>query len=110
MDYRGRVVSLLLTANAAASDRTEFHDAAAHIERTSVNGFSVLSVPASDHMILLVSDLSQEELGALAQVVAIPLARQLEPGSMARVFDKLAILSPPSVTLRVSGPCMRPEL
>ena len=100
MRYRGRVVSLLLTASASS----------APLERTSINGFSVRAVPATDHTILLVSDLAQQDLDPLAQAISIPLARQIGRAVLAGVPDKLVTLSPRSAGARLPGFCVRPAL
>jgi hypothetical protein len=84
LNFRGRVVSLLVTAN--DDDATGVHVAASstpHVHGTPVNGLSVVSVRGIRHAILLVSDLDEHELQRLSAIVAIPLTRQLE-GNMFR--------------------------
>jgi hypothetical protein len=74
MKYRGRVVSLLMTAT---DGRDAERDAIPHVIGQSVNGLSVVSVNGTDHVILLVSDLESTELAQLSRAVSVPLARTL---------------------------------
>jgi hypothetical protein len=75
--YRGRVVSLLVTANDAvpAAAAPEW---APHLIGNSVSGLSVVSVRGSDHSVLLVSDLNDRELKELSNAVSVPLAQRLQ--------------------------------
>jgi len=76
IQYRGRVVSLLVTARA-----DEPGGAAPHVIGRPLNGLSVVSVNGSRHAVLLVSDLGRTELTELSESVSLPLAQRLEdPG------------------------------
>ena len=76
LEYRGRVVSLLVTA----SDRTTAAASAddiPHLIGRPMDGLSVVSVNGSRHAVMLVSDLERGELTQLAGIVSLPLARRL---------------------------------
>lgn len=78
LQYRGRVVSLLVTANdretgAAAASA----DAIPHAIGRPVDGLSVVSVNGRRHAILLVGDLRSTELTQLSRIVSLPLAQRL---------------------------------
>jgi len=90
MEYRGRVVSLLMTASdaAAADDVTE---AVPHVIGRQMNGLSVVSVSGLHHAVLLVSDLDRAELTRLSQIVSVPLAQRLQ-GSLLPDGGALATL------------------
>lgn len=75
IEYRGRVVSLLMAANDAAGDVEP--DAIPHVIGRSMNGLSVVSVNGTQHAILLVGDLERAELTQLSRAVSVPLARSL---------------------------------
>ena len=75
MEYRGRVVSLLMTANDSGN---AVQEAIPHIIGRPVNGLSVMSVNGTSHAILLVSDLDSGELAQLSRAISVPLARRLE--------------------------------
>jgi hypothetical protein len=80
MQYRGRVVSLLMTGS---HQDTETAAAAENIPQMigrPTNGLSVVAVNGAGHAIVLVSDLGGAELTQLSKAVAIPLARRLEVG------------------------------
>jgi len=68
--YQGHVVSLLLTAMDADAERRS--------DAIAVNGFTVLTTPAADHMLLLVSDLRREDLEPLAEVMSNLLVPQIK--------------------------------
>ena len=77
MKYRGRIVSLLMTA----SDRglgNAGQDAIPQVIGRPMSGLSVVSVNGTRHAILLVSDLDSAELTQLSRTVSMPLARRLE--------------------------------
>ena len=77
MQYRGRVVSLLMTANDGTTGAAQAADAVPHLIGRPIDGLSVVSVNGSNHSILLVSDLGSTELAQLSQAVSVPLAQRL---------------------------------
>ena len=78
MEYRGRVVSLLMTANYGTTGGYDSVDAIPHVIGRPMNGLLVVSVTDSNHAILLVSDLDSAELAKLSRAVSVPLAGRLE--------------------------------
>jgi len=78
MQYRGSVVSLLMTATDATSDGDEPAAAMPHVIGRPMNGLSVVSVAGPRHVFLLVSDLERVELTRLSTAVALPLVQRLE--------------------------------
>jgi len=92
MQYHGRVVSLLMTANDGAAD-TIGEGAIPHLIGRPMNGLSVVSVDGTHHSVLLVSDLESAELAELSKVVSVPLAQHLEV-SLTPDLGRLATLSP----------------
>ena len=78
LQYRGRVVSLLVTANDRATGDVESAGCDSTCHWTSQKGLSVVSVNGSHHAILLVSDLENTELTQLSKFISVPLARRLE--------------------------------
>jgi hypothetical protein len=87
LEYQGRIVSLLLTAYGDAPLA-----AAAHVHEPPVNGVNVVSVRAPGHAIVLVSDLDEQRLTTLSDVLAVPLAKQLSAG-IARADRNARLLS-----------------
>ena len=79
MEYRGRVVSLLLTPNEEAGAAREPGEPLPHLIGRRKDGLSVVSVDRSRHAILLVSDLGTDELTQLSKMVSVPLAQRLDP-------------------------------
>jgi len=77
MNYQGRVVSLLMTANDGGAGILG-QETLPHVIGRPVNGLSVVSVNGTRHAILLVSDLSTEELTRLSQAVSVPLVGRLD--------------------------------
>lgn len=77
LQYRGRVVSLLVTANESASGLDGSAEAIPHVIGRPMDGLSVVSVNGSRHAVMLVSDLDRRELTQLAGVVSLPLAQRL---------------------------------
>ena len=77
MEYRGRVVSLLMTANDGGTVSVG-QDAIPHVIGRPMNGLSVVSVNGTRHAILLVSDMDSAELAQLSRTISLPLARRLE--------------------------------
>jgi predicted anti-sigma-YlaC factor YlaD len=78
LQYRGKVVSLLMTASDGSAGSVETDRALPHVIGRPMNGMSVVAVDAPRHSILLVSDLGSSDLQQLSTAVAMPLARQLE--------------------------------
>ena len=90
LQYRGRVVSLLMAANAGAADG----GASPQVIGRPVDGLSAVSVNASRHVIVLVGDLESHELRQLSSFVSVPLTERLgqifpiqAPTFFARAFD-----------------------
>ena len=77
MEYRGRIVSLLMTANDGGTRNVGQHAIPRVIGRPMA-GLSVVSVDGTHHAILLVGDLDSTELTQLSTAVSVPLARRLE--------------------------------
>jgi hypothetical protein len=77
LQYRGRVVSLLMTANGGATGAAEGADAIPHVIGRPADGLSLVSVNGSRHAIVLVSDLGSAELTQLSQIVSLPLVQRL---------------------------------
>jgi hypothetical protein len=74
MEYRGHVVSLLMTARDAVADA---RDAVPHVIGGRTSGLSVVSVDGAGHAILLVGDVSAEELTVLSRTLSVSLLRRL---------------------------------
>ena len=77
LQYRGRVVSLLMTANRGATGATQGADALPHVIGRPMDGLSVVSVNGSHHAIVLVSDLENTELTELSRIVSLPLVQRV---------------------------------
>ncbi len=77
MQYKGRVVSLLMTANDGVTGSADVVDGGPHLIGQPADGLSVVSVSGSRHAILLVSDLGSDELTELSRTVALPLAQRV---------------------------------
>ena len=106
LDYRGHVVSLLVTANKPddASGPSAPMGSTPYLLRTSLNRLTVVAVRVPHHAVVLVSDLEEQELTQLSNAVSVPLARRLagrvivpDPGTLA-ALDR-AQPSIPGVTL-----------
>jgi hypothetical protein len=93
MQYRGRVVSLLVTADDEGMGNAQ--DAIPHVIGRPVNGLSVVSVNGTHHAILLVSDLEGAELAQLSRAVSVPLARRLGSLSPDRSTPAALIIAQP---------------
>jgi hypothetical protein len=78
LQYRGRVVSLLMTANGGATGPGARADVIPHVIGRPMDGLSVVSVNGSRHAVVLVSDLGNAEMTQLSQMVSLPLAQRLE--------------------------------
>lgn len=81
MQYRGHVVSLLMTTGGAGSTVTAV-DPIPHAIGQSTNGLSVVTVTAAGRSILLVGDLGRAELTELSTIIASPLAQRLMSGAL----------------------------
>jgi hypothetical protein len=77
LQYRGHVVSLLVTSIEGTSLAPPPADAAPHVLGPPIQHLSVVSVTALRHAVLLVGDLPERELTQLADVVSVPLSREL---------------------------------
>jgi hypothetical protein len=77
LQYRGRVVSLLVTANDSATAAADSATVIPHVIGRPMDGLSVVSVNGSRHAIMLVSDLERAELTQLARMVSVPLVERL---------------------------------
>jgi hypothetical protein len=101
MQYRGRVVSLLMTAGDGLT-RSADTPAIPHLIGRPMNGLSVVAVNGPRHAILLVSDLERSELTQLSRAVSMPLARRLEVSARQRDIPLTALaraLQVPSLAL-----------
>jgi len=77
LQYRGRVVSLLVTANGRSMAAAESIEAVPRVVGRPVDGLSVVSMNGSRHAVLLVSDLENRELTQLAGFVSLPVVQRL---------------------------------
>jgi hypothetical protein len=77
LQYRGRVVSLLLTANHNPTAAAESAAAIPHLMGRRMDGLSVVSVNGLGHTVMLVSDLDSNELTQLAGIVSRPILQRL---------------------------------
>jgi hypothetical protein len=77
LQYRGRVVSLLVTANDGGTGAAASADGIPHVIGRPMDGLSVVSVNGSRHAVMLVSDLENSELTQLAGIVSLPLVQRL---------------------------------
>jgi len=75
LQYRDRVVSLLVTANDASDAASG--GAVPRVIGRPFEGLSVVSVNGTRHAVMLVSDLHPRDLTQLAGLVSLPLAQQL---------------------------------
>jgi anti-sigma factor RsiW len=89
MEYHGRVVSLLMTANDGGARGAET-TAIPHLIGRPMNGLSVMSVDGARHAILLVSDLNSTDLAQVAKAVSIPLAQHAAIDSGVRLWSLTA--------------------
>ena len=84
LQYRGRVVSLLVTANDGMTAAAASAEAVPHVIGRPMEGLSVVSVNGSRHAVMLVSDLEKNELTQLAGIVSLPLVQRLGNVSLDR--------------------------
>jgi hypothetical protein len=77
LQYRGRVVSLLLTTNDGTTGSTARPDLTPHAIGSPVDGLSAVSVHGSRHAVTLVSDLGNAELTQLSRMISLPLVERL---------------------------------
>jgi hypothetical protein len=97
MQYRGRVVSLLVTVNAPrAESPVEPDDPVPHLIGRPMNRLSVVSVTGSRHAVLLVSDLGSTELTQLSEFVSLPLTQRLEDFNPNRSTPVAFLIAQPS--------------
>jgi len=79
LEYKSRIVSLLLTAQDDVSPKGAVpRNRAPQILGRSANGYAVVSVGGAGHTVLLVSDLGAEDLVQLSEAVSVPLVQQLD--------------------------------
>ena len=90
MQYRGRVVSLLVTSNESAAA-----EAIPRVIGHPAEGLSVVSVNGSRHAVMLVSDLEKPQLTQLARIVSLPLAQTLADVTSDRTKTTAWLLIPP---------------
>jgi hypothetical protein len=109
LNYRGHVVSLLVTANKQhdASGRSAPMGSPPYLLRSSLNRLTVVSVRGPHHAVVLVSDLEEHELTELSNAMSVPLAQRLtgrvilpDPGTLA-ALDPDATINP---RVRLSRP------
>jgi hypothetical protein len=93
LDYRGRVVSLLVTERDAEAGAPLSVGPMPHVHGSPENGLSVVSVRGTRHTILLVGDLQDHELVDLSTRVSVPLAQQLEGRTVLPERGALAALT-----------------
>jgi hypothetical protein len=95
LEYRQRVVSLLVTAD---DERPQRMVTASHVtprlHGKPVSGLSVASIRGAHHAILLVSDLEGRELTQLSTMVSVPLMDRLVSGARPAVAQDVATLDP----------------
>lgn len=99
MEYRGHVVSLLMTTASPTLSLPWLADPRPHPIGRSRNGLSVVSLDGADHAILLVSDLGNAELTQLSTVIATPLVQRLVGGLPAPNAVAVAWLQAPPTDL-----------
>jgi hypothetical protein len=92
LQYRGRVVSLLVTANANDSGRAV---ATPQVIGHPEEGLSVVSVNGARHAVMLVSDLEKSQLTQLARIVSLPLAQSLADVNSNHTKATAWLLMPP---------------
>lgn len=103
MEYRGHVVSLLMTAASPPVRLPGLSGASPHPIGRSRDGLSVVSVDGADHAVMLVGDLGKTELTELSALIATPLAHRLvggQPLPNADVVIALQSVLPPNLTVR----------
>ena len=99
LQYRSRVVSLLVTANDVPAGSAE---AIPHVIGRPMEGLSVVSVNGSRHAVMLVSDLEENALTQLAGVVSVPLVRRLVDVKSDRMGTTAWLFVPPAQELTAS--------
>jgi hypothetical protein len=102
LQYRGRVVSLLVTANDRATAAPESAEAIPHVIGYPMEGLSVVSVNGTRHAVMLVSDLEKNELTQLAGIVSLPLAQRLAYATSDRTKTIAWLFAPPVEELSLS--------
>jgi hypothetical protein len=91
MQYRGHVVSLLMTAGGTGLGGATAGAPIPHSIGPTTNGLSVVSIDAADRSILLVGDLGSAELTELSTIVATPLAQRLNGGVLSSANPVMAM-------------------
>jgi hypothetical protein len=108
LHYRGRVVSLLVTASDGATAAASA-EAIPHVIGRPVDGLSVVSVNGPHRAIMLVSDLGSNELAQLAGIVSLPLVQRLGDVAPNRATPTASLFAPPVQEL-VRAFARRPDL
>ncbi len=101
LQYRGRVVSMLVTANDRTAADAESAAAIPHVIGQPLDGLSVVSVNGSRHAVMLVSDLEKNELTQLARIVSVPLVERLADVAQDRTKTVAWFLAEPPRTLEL---------
>jgi hypothetical protein len=104
LQYRGRVVSLLVTATDGATGAAESADAIPHAIGRPIDGLSVVLVNGTRHAILLVGDLGGTELAQLSRIVSLPLAQRLGRLNPDRSTPAAWLIVPPVQMLAWASP------
>ena len=102
LQYRGRVVSLLVTANDRATAAAGSVEAIPRVIGHPMEGLSMVSVNGTRHAIMLVSDLEENELTQLAGIVSLPLAQRLADATSDRTKTIAWLFAPPVHELSLS--------
>ena len=95
LQYRGRVVSLLVAANDRTAADAESAAAIPHVIGRPLDGLSVVSVNGSRHAVMLVSDLEKNDLTQLAGLVSVPLVQRLAGVASDRTKTTAWVFVPP---------------
>jgi hypothetical protein len=99
LQYRGRVVSLLVTANELAPASPESTAAIPHVIGHPTDRLTVVSVNASRRAVILVGDLDSNALTQLAGIVSRPLVQRLGDATSSGVNPTAWLLALPVQTL-----------
>lgn len=99
LQYRGHVVSLLVTANDRTTSDTASTAAIPGVIGRPMEGLSVVSVNGSRHAVMLVSDLEKNELTQLAGIVSLPLVERLARVAQDRTSTVAWFLAEPAQKL-----------
>ena len=107
LQYRGRVVSLLVTAHDRTTAVPESAEAIPRVIGRPMEGLSVVSVNGTRHAVMLVSDLEKNELTQLAGVVSLPLAQRLADATSERTKTTAWLFLPPVQAWAVDATSLR---